>query len=127
MGAGARSVNVVDVGCVSPNEVKFEALYNEEVNFLANQAEEGRGPAEVHRYSMIFGTVEIPDMPADTDVLSATTGDEVRVEKIVVAGSEISLADTTMVGSSVTNIPGTDAQDQSVALSTDSPIDGATA
>ncbi len=37
MGAGARSVNVVGVGCVNPDEAKFEALYNEEVNFLANQ------------------------------------------------------------------------------------------
>uniref|UniRef100_M1DVU7 Integrase core domain containing protein n=1 Tax=Solanum tuberosum TaxID=4113 RepID=M1DVU7_SOLTU len=37
MGAGARSVNVVGVGCVNPEESKFEALYNEEMNFLANQ------------------------------------------------------------------------------------------
>uniref|UniRef100_M1DZR9 Integrase core domain containing protein n=1 Tax=Solanum tuberosum TaxID=4113 RepID=M1DZR9_SOLTU len=37
MGAGTRSVNVVGVGCVNPDEAKFEALYNEEVNFLANQ------------------------------------------------------------------------------------------
>uniref|UniRef100_M1D8I6 Integrase core domain containing protein n=1 Tax=Solanum tuberosum TaxID=4113 RepID=M1D8I6_SOLTU len=37
MGAGARSVIVVGVGCVNPDEAKFEALYNEEVNFLANQ------------------------------------------------------------------------------------------
>uniref|UniRef100_M1DTM0 Integrase core domain containing protein n=1 Tax=Solanum tuberosum TaxID=4113 RepID=M1DTM0_SOLTU len=37
MGAGARSVNVVGVGCVNPDEAKFVALYNEEVNFVANQ------------------------------------------------------------------------------------------
>uniref|UniRef100_M1DJS1 Integrase core domain containing protein n=1 Tax=Solanum tuberosum TaxID=4113 RepID=M1DJS1_SOLTU len=37
MGAGARSINVMGVGCVSPDEAKFESLYNEEVNFLANQ------------------------------------------------------------------------------------------
>uniref|UniRef100_M1DHA2 Uncharacterized protein n=1 Tax=Solanum tuberosum TaxID=4113 RepID=M1DHA2_SOLTU len=37
MGAGAPSVNIVGVGCVNPEEMKFEALYNEEVNFLANQ------------------------------------------------------------------------------------------
>uniref|UniRef100_M1DHY6 Uncharacterized protein n=1 Tax=Solanum tuberosum TaxID=4113 RepID=M1DHY6_SOLTU len=37
MGAGARGVNVVGVGCVNPDEAKFEVLYNEEVNFLANQ------------------------------------------------------------------------------------------
>uniref|UniRef100_M1DTJ5 Retrotransposon n=1 Tax=Solanum tuberosum TaxID=4113 RepID=M1DTJ5_SOLTU len=37
MGAGARNVNVEGVGCVDPDEAKFEALYNEEVNFLANQ------------------------------------------------------------------------------------------
>ncbi|KAK4707408.1 hypothetical protein R3W88_033054 [Solanum pinnatisectum] len=37
MGAGTRSVNVMGVGGVNPDEAKFEALYNEEVNFLANQ------------------------------------------------------------------------------------------
>ncbi|WMV25663.1 hypothetical protein MTR67_019048 [Solanum verrucosum] len=37
MGSAARSVNVVGVGFVNPDEAKFEALYNEEVNFLANQ------------------------------------------------------------------------------------------
>uniref|UniRef100_M1BBA1 Integrase core domain containing protein n=1 Tax=Solanum tuberosum TaxID=4113 RepID=M1BBA1_SOLTU len=37
MGAGARSVNVVGVGCVNPYEAKFEALYNVKVNFLSNQ------------------------------------------------------------------------------------------
>uniref|UniRef100_M1DYA7 Uncharacterized protein n=1 Tax=Solanum tuberosum TaxID=4113 RepID=M1DYA7_SOLTU len=36
-GAGARGVNVEGVGCANPVEAKFEALYNEEVNFLANQ------------------------------------------------------------------------------------------
>lgn len=33
----ARSINVVEVGCVNPDESKFQALYNEEVNFLGNQ------------------------------------------------------------------------------------------
>uniref|UniRef100_M1D899 Integrase core domain containing protein n=1 Tax=Solanum tuberosum TaxID=4113 RepID=M1D899_SOLTU len=33
----ARSVNVVGVGCVNPDEAMFEAMYNEEVKFLANQ------------------------------------------------------------------------------------------
>ncbi|KAK4731451.1 hypothetical protein R3W88_024439 [Solanum pinnatisectum] len=37
IGAGARGVNAVGVGCANPEEVKFEALYNEEVNFIANQ------------------------------------------------------------------------------------------
>jgi len=37
MGASARNVNVVGLGCTNPEETKFEALYNEEVNFLANQ------------------------------------------------------------------------------------------
>uniref|UniRef100_M1DBJ4 Integrase core domain containing protein n=1 Tax=Solanum tuberosum TaxID=4113 RepID=M1DBJ4_SOLTU len=37
MGAGARSVNAVGVGCVNPDEAKFEALYNEKVKFVPNQ------------------------------------------------------------------------------------------
>uniref|UniRef100_M1DVR6 Integrase core domain containing protein n=1 Tax=Solanum tuberosum TaxID=4113 RepID=M1DVR6_SOLTU len=37
MGAGARSVNAMGVGCSNPEEMKFEALYNEKVYFLANQ------------------------------------------------------------------------------------------
>ncbi|XP_049368430.1 uncharacterized protein LOC125833330 [Solanum verrucosum] len=37
MGAGARGVNAVGVGCANSEEMKFEALYNEEVNFLASQ------------------------------------------------------------------------------------------
>uniref|UniRef100_M1DL69 Putative plant transposon protein domain-containing protein n=1 Tax=Solanum tuberosum TaxID=4113 RepID=M1DL69_SOLTU len=37
VGAGTRGVNVVGVGCPNPDESKFEALYNEKVNFLANQ------------------------------------------------------------------------------------------
>ncbi|KAK4708698.1 hypothetical protein R3W88_029623 [Solanum pinnatisectum] len=37
MGVGARSVNDVGVECANPDESKFEALYNEEVNFLTNQ------------------------------------------------------------------------------------------
>jgi len=35
--------------------------------------------------SMIFGTVEIPDIPADSDVPPATTGDEVRADEVVAA------------------------------------------
>ncbi|KAG5580060.1 hypothetical protein H5410_050687 [Solanum commersonii] len=38
--------------------------------------------------SMIFGTVEIPDMPAATDVPMTTIEDEIRVEEVVVAKSE---------------------------------------
>uniref|UniRef100_M1DPG6 Uncharacterized protein n=1 Tax=Solanum tuberosum TaxID=4113 RepID=M1DPG6_SOLTU len=37
MEAGARGVNVVGIGCANPEKAKFDALYNEEVNFLANQ------------------------------------------------------------------------------------------
>uniref|UniRef100_M1D8X1 Putative plant transposon protein domain-containing protein n=1 Tax=Solanum tuberosum TaxID=4113 RepID=M1D8X1_SOLTU len=37
MGAGARDVNVRGVECTNLEEAKFEALYSEEVNFLANQ------------------------------------------------------------------------------------------
>uniref|UniRef100_M1DZD9 Integrase core domain containing protein n=1 Tax=Solanum tuberosum TaxID=4113 RepID=M1DZD9_SOLTU len=38
MGVGARGVNVVGVGGANPEEIKFEAMYDEEVNFLANQS-----------------------------------------------------------------------------------------
>uniref|UniRef100_M1DHU2 Integrase core domain containing protein n=1 Tax=Solanum tuberosum TaxID=4113 RepID=M1DHU2_SOLTU len=37
MGAGVRGVNVVGVRSANPKEANFEALYNEEVNFLINQ------------------------------------------------------------------------------------------
>uniref|UniRef100_M1DTP2 Integrase core domain containing protein n=1 Tax=Solanum tuberosum TaxID=4113 RepID=M1DTP2_SOLTU len=37
MGDGTRSVNVVGVCGVNPEEAKFKILYNEKVNFLANQ------------------------------------------------------------------------------------------
>lgn len=37
MGASSRRVNVVGVGSTSLEEMKFEALYNEEVKFLSNQ------------------------------------------------------------------------------------------
>lgn len=37
MGVGARSVNVVGVGCVNPDEANFKAMYNYELKFLANQ------------------------------------------------------------------------------------------
>ena len=37
MGAGTRGVNSKGVGDVNPEEMKFEAMYDEEVNFLANQ------------------------------------------------------------------------------------------
>lgn len=37
MGASARGVNVVGVGCADSNESKCHALYDKEVNFLANQ------------------------------------------------------------------------------------------
>uniref|UniRef100_M1DLF7 Uncharacterized protein n=1 Tax=Solanum tuberosum TaxID=4113 RepID=M1DLF7_SOLTU len=36
MGTATRSFNVVGVGCAFPDEASFDALYNEEVNFLAN-------------------------------------------------------------------------------------------
>jgi len=37
MGAIAHGVNAVGIGCANSEEIKFETLYNEEVNFLANQ------------------------------------------------------------------------------------------
>uniref|UniRef100_M1DTY4 Integrase core domain containing protein n=1 Tax=Solanum tuberosum TaxID=4113 RepID=M1DTY4_SOLTU len=40
MGSGLKSVNIVGVGGVNPEEAQFEAMYSEEVNFLANQGGE---------------------------------------------------------------------------------------
>lgn len=40
MGSGAKSVNVVGVGVVNLHEAHFEAIYNEEINFLANKGGE---------------------------------------------------------------------------------------
>ncbi|KAK4716059.1 hypothetical protein R3W88_014397 [Solanum pinnatisectum] len=37
MGAGARSVDAMGIGYANLDDEKFEALYNEELNFLANQ------------------------------------------------------------------------------------------
>ncbi|XP_049362576.1 uncharacterized protein LOC125827308 [Solanum verrucosum] len=37
MRAGARGINVVGVGGENPEEMKFESMYDEEVNFLTNQ------------------------------------------------------------------------------------------
>uniref|UniRef100_M1DZP8 Polyprotein protein n=1 Tax=Solanum tuberosum TaxID=4113 RepID=M1DZP8_SOLTU len=67
--------------------------------------------------SMIFGTVDIPNMLADSDVPPSTTGDEISLAYTSMAGSS---------GASVAVTPGTDAQDQSVALGIDSPTDEAT-
>uniref|UniRef100_M1DVN7 Polyprotein protein n=1 Tax=Solanum tuberosum TaxID=4113 RepID=M1DVN7_SOLTU len=38
--------------------------------------------------SMVFGSVEIPDIPVDPDVPLATTGDEVQTEEVAAAKSE---------------------------------------
>lgn len=37
METGTHSVNVVGVWSTNPDHIKFEVLYNEEVNFLKNQ------------------------------------------------------------------------------------------
>uniref|UniRef100_M1DVH2 Uncharacterized protein n=1 Tax=Solanum tuberosum TaxID=4113 RepID=M1DVH2_SOLTU len=37
MGVGTHGVNAVGVRGANPEEMKFEAMYDEEVNFLANQ------------------------------------------------------------------------------------------
>uniref|UniRef100_M1DJI1 Integrase core domain containing protein n=1 Tax=Solanum tuberosum TaxID=4113 RepID=M1DJI1_SOLTU len=37
MGVGTKNINSVGVGGVNRDEAQFEALYNEEMNFLANQ------------------------------------------------------------------------------------------
>ncbi|XP_049399825.1 uncharacterized protein LOC125863896 [Solanum stenotomum] len=82
--------------------------------------------------SVTFGTVEIPNMPADTDMPPATTGDELGVdeeasyegfteieEAVVDSVVQISLADTPMAGPN-----GSGAAD--ATLGTDAPIDRGT-
>lgn len=38
MGACTHSINFVAIGSTNPNDIKFEALYSEGVNFLVNQS-----------------------------------------------------------------------------------------
>ena len=37
MGACTHSVNAVRIAPTNPDDIRFEVLYSEEVNFLANQ------------------------------------------------------------------------------------------
>ncbi|WMV08550.1 hypothetical protein MTR67_001935 [Solanum verrucosum] len=42
MGSGSKVVNAVGISGVNHNEAHFEAMYNEKVNILANQAGRSR-------------------------------------------------------------------------------------
>lgn len=39
IGVATRIVNAIDVGAMNLEESKFETLYNDEINFLANQGD----------------------------------------------------------------------------------------
>ncbi|KAG5596030.1 hypothetical protein H5410_037262 [Solanum commersonii] len=94
--------------------------------------------------SMIFGSVEIPEVPVELDMPLATTEDDMlevveeasyeglteTEEAMIDAIVHISLADTPLASPSgpitIDVTPGTDSQFQSVTPGTDAQIDRAT-